>query len=102
MHQDLAYFLMSSAVRLWLVSAAVLVWGWPCVVRGFAWAPRPGLFSLQLPRGVTTTAIVVDILALLFHLLVRNFEPETPVVLCLLGIAATLDMRSALRRQVSP
>ena len=57
---------------------------------------------MQLPRGVTTTAIVVDILALLFHLLVRNFEPETPVVLCLLGIAATLDMRSALRRQVSP
>jgi len=101
MHHDFAYYLMSSAVAIWTPAAACIVWGWPCVARLVMNAKPQGVFGIMLPRGVSFFIIVVSLLMMVLHMLAGG-PVNLYVLLCLGGICATVWMRSALRRQVSP
>ncbi|HRY05072.1 MAG TPA: hypothetical protein P5256_18215 [Beijerinckiaceae bacterium] len=98
---DFVYYLMHAAVAVWTPSAAILVWGWPCLARLVMTAKPQGVFGIMLPRGVSFFIIIVSLLMMMVHVL-SGAPVDIWLLLCLAGMAATVWMRSALRRQVSP
>jgi hypothetical protein len=101
MRHDFAFYLMNSAVTIWMVGAACLVWAWPCVLRLVTHQTPRGVFGLVLPRGASFFMIIVNLLMIMMHIVAAEGRTNFSTLICLSGLAATLWMRSAMRRQVS-
>ena len=93
---------MRSFVDAGLIGCSVLVWGWPLVARFFPAKWDVGVLALMLPRRHALFLIILDVIALMFHVVGGHGGINFSMIFCFAGNISTIWMRSALRRQVSP